>query len=306
MIPLARYRLDCVAETPLHLPEYAGSALRGAFGHAFRHAVCITRLRDCKACTLRPSCAYPAVFEPPPVAHSIQQFSQPPAPYLVEPPDWCEQHHAPGDTFHFHFVLIGHALAQLPLLVHAWQRALEHGIGPGDGRARLARVIWCAGHGDVTVFDAATGELAAHTPAPPDAPPVPAAVTLHLHTPLRLQHQGRPLRAAQLTPERLLVSVAKRVALLQSLHGDAAHPAPDFAAIKHSAAGLNARPALVWRDWTRYSSRQQQTMQLGGVVGTWTLAGDLAPAWPTLHLGQWLHVGKNASFGLGRYTLHPA
>jgi len=25
-----------------------------------------------------------------------------------------------------------------------------------------------------------------------------------------------------------------------------------------------------------------------------------------LHLGQWLHVGKNASFGLGGYVLNPA
>jgi CRISPR/Cas system endoribonuclease Cas6 (RAMP superfamily) len=44
-------------------------------------------------------------------------------------------------------------------------------------------------------------------------------------------------------------------------------------------------------------------MVLGGAVGSWTLAGDLAPFWPLLYLGQWLHVGKSATFGLGRYRL---
>ena len=60
---------------------------------------------------------------------------------------------------------------------------------------------------------------------------------------------------------------------------------------------------LHWQNWTRYSSRQQQTMQLGGVLGQWRLHG-LSPDWRTLlWLGQWLHVGKNASFGLGGYQL---
>jgi hypothetical protein len=44
-------------------------------------------------------------------------------------------------------------------------------------------------------------------------------------------------------------------------------------------------------------------MQLGGVVGQWTLQGDLHPFMPFIHLGQWLHAGKNASFGLGHYRM---
>ena len=47
-------------------------------------------------------------------------------------------------------------------------------------------------------------------------------------------------------------------------------------------------------------------MTLGGVLGTWALHGPpetLAATWPWLWLGQWLHVGKNATFGLGGYTL---
>jgi CRISPR/Cas system endoribonuclease Cas6 (RAMP superfamily) len=59
--------------------------------------------------------------------------------------------------------------------------------------------------------------------------------------------------------------------------------------------------------WTRYSSRQQQEMTLGGVLGRWTLHGDedtLSQIQPWLWLGQWLHVGKNATMGLGGYKLH--
>ena len=71
---------------------------------------------------------------------------------------------------------------------------------------------------------------------------------------------------------------------------------------------VRSRPALRWYDWQRYSNRQQQSMHLGGAIGDWHL-GDLAPEHArALHIGQWLHLGKNTTFGLGRYTLteqHP-
>ena len=59
----------------------------------------------------------------------------------------------------------------------------------------------------------------------------------------------------------------------------------------------------MWRDWRRYSSRQRQEMVLGGVVGEVALRGELAPFAELLAVGQWTHLGKNTSFGLGRYRL---
>ena len=48
-------------------------------------------------------------------------------------------------------------------------------------------------------------------------------------------------------------------------------------------------------------------MTLGGALGSWTLSGELAPLLPWLRLGEWLHVGKNATLGMGGYRLtHPA
>ncbi len=62
--------------------------------------------------------------------------------------------------------------------------------------------------------------------------------------------------------------------------------------------------ALRWHEWTRYSSRQHTLMELGGLLGTFELSGpDLAPLWPLLWLGQWVHAGKGTTFGLGAYRL---
>ncbi len=109
--PLARYRLEWQASTPIHLPDFAGSMLRGAFGHALRQLACMTRQKDCAGCPLLTSCPYPAIFAPPPPSsHALQKFSQIPVPYIIEPPDWGARRIAAGETLAFHLVLIGRAL----------------------------------------------------------------------------------------------------------------------------------------------------------------------------------------------------
>ena len=57
-LSLGRYRLDWRVTRSIRLPDYAGSMLRGAFGHALRSIGCITREKDCAACPLRRDCPY--------------------------------------------------------------------------------------------------------------------------------------------------------------------------------------------------------------------------------------------------------
>jgi CRISPR/Cas system endoribonuclease Cas6 (RAMP superfamily) len=65
------------------------------------------------------------------------------------------------------------------------------------------------------------------------------------------------------------------------------------------------RVNVEWQDWTRYSSRQRTRMQMGGIVGSAELdtAGMDSEGWAGLWLGQWLHIGKQTSMGLGHYRL---
>jgi len=305
--PVARYRLDWQVETPLRLPEYAGSALRGAFGNALRHTVCMTRQKDCPACPLWRSCPFPALFAPPPPAagHSLQRFSQIPTPFVIEPPDWGQREYQPGAQLHFNHILIGRALEQLPLIVHAWQRAFRHGIGSGDGTAQLRAVSLIDDQGTPhEVFDTVAERIQPHTTGidlPPE--PAPDTLTLTLQTPMRLQNNGQPIRPPALEARDLLVNLLRRTALVSEFHAGTRLD-ENYHELAQAAARIESEKGLTWRDWTRYSSRQKQEMTLGGVIGQWTLRGDLQPFMPMLHLGQWLHIGKNASFGLGRYRLN--
>ena len=289
-LPLTRLHLTARADAPLHLPPYAGSMLRGAFGHALL-ALSPLPHADGKPCALHTTCPYCQVFATPPLpAHSLQKFSQMPQPYVIEPPSGGTQRLQAGQTFHFGLVLIGQAIAHQPAITLAWERALRTGLGgQNDQRSRC------------TLLDVQRGS------APPPAPALGQHATLHLLTPLRLQYQGKPSRQHNITARNLLVTLARRYQLLQDIHLGAAAPQQDFATLTAQAEAVQiAHTDLRWFDWGRYSQRQQQEMKLGGLLGSLQLHGNLTPFAELLHLGQWLHVGKNTSFGLGGYRLAPA
>ena len=51
-------------------------------------------------------------------------------------------------------------------------------------------------------------------------------------------------------------------------------------------------------------SRQQRKMDLGGLFGSVTYDPEALAFYPLLWLGQFIQVGNNTAFGLGRYLLH--
>lgn len=307
-LPLARYRFTFRARDDVRLPEYAGSLLRGQFGASLRKTVCVTGEKQCAGCLLYRTCTYPAIFEAPaPESHALQRFSRVPNPYVIEPPPIGTRMVPAGQRESFNVVLFGRALAQLPLVIYAFQCALVGGLGKKRAKAELESVDWQHGGGYIRVWDADSGRLGEHSAGIS----VPAfastqAVVLDITSPLRLQRQGKPLRAHELSPRPLITALLRRISLLFELHAGRPGIIGDPKALATHAESIEDDRALRWVDWTRYSSRQRQTMTLGGVVGTWSLRGNLDPLLPWLWLGQWLHVGKEAVMGMGCYHMEPS
>lgn len=305
LLPVARYRFAFRMRDALRLPQFAGSLLRGQFGAALRRTACMTGAKTCTGCPLLATCPYPAIFDTPaPASHHLQKFSQVPNPYVIEPPLRGTRAVAAGEALSFAMVLVGRALEQLPLIVCALQRALRHGLGEERARGELEDIAWERGDESVPVWDGAAGRVRAHEPVL-EVPAFDGCTSAHLEigTPLRLQDNGRPLRPHELSPRKLATALVRRTVLLFELHAGRPGLGARASELARHAETIADERALVWHDWSRYSSRQKQAMTLGGVLGTWTLRGDLAPLAPWLWLGQWLHAGKNATMGMGGYRL---
>ena len=137
MPPLARYRIRFREHIPpggisIASPRagYLGSAWRGAFGHALRKAVCVTRLPACDPCVLLRSCPYPFLFESrtPPGAKKLTRYPRTPGPFVLEPADPRFDTLDRDGTLSLGVTLFGAANDHLPYVVHALEQAGRQGL----------------------------------------------------------------------------------------------------------------------------------------------------------------------------------
>lgn len=303
VLPLARYRLHFTALTDVSLPAYAGSAWRGAFGHALKKLVCITRQPTCPNCLLYRSCVYPYLFETPPDPQvgKLTRYTAAPHPLVFLPLNNGPQ--PAGATVCLQLTLFGHGNRYLAYILHALQQATERGIGTGDGRLTLTHIEQETPTGWSRIHHT-NGPITPQPTGMPHPPPCPQRLRLSITTPLRLTRQGHLVTPATFDFASLFASLLRRVSLLTAFHTDTALET-DFRFLSDAAqaySGLTAR--LNWQSWTRYSTRQNRPIQMDGLSGTAVLDGrGLEPFWPYLWLGQWTHVGKGAVMGLGSYQL---
>jgi CRISPR-associated endoribonuclease Cas6 len=317
-IPYVRLQMTLQAEEPATLPPFQGSMLRGAFGHALRRTVCVMGPeQECASCLLRHACVYTRIFEPyvegepPPFLRGIDQAVRP---YVFEPLggiDHGEERLAPGDPLRFDLLLFGQAVDLQAYAFLAVERMARVGLGAGRPRFRLVQVEALG----TPEMPEATRELfsAGSPPATDPAPPVVPAeavlpsgrLALRLETPLRVkvrdQLNGHP------TFRDLAFNMLRRVLELAHFHVAGASIDWSFRELLDRAGAVRVVAAdLRWHDWERWSNRQQSSMKLGGLVGRLVLEGDLTPFAALLGAAQIVHVGKGATFGLGKLAVEPA
>jgi hypothetical protein len=311
-LPLARYRFNFVAESPIQLPAYSGSAWRGLFGHALKRTVCVTHERDCKQCLLWRSCVYSYVFETPPPVNSevMRKYNAAPHPFVISPNPYQVEEIQPDEPLFFDFVLIGKANQHLPYIIHAMQQAGLHGIGRQRGKFSLVGIeqdtnVELAKDPQWQTIYSAGGELVASPPITPIASDLPdGELVLTFTTPFRSVQQGQLIRKDTFRLQHLLSNLMRRLSMLCYFHTDTPLKI-DFKALTEKAKNIElVSNDLQWHNWNRYSSRQKSKIQMGGVVGqVGFLADAIQPFWAMLSLGQIIHAGKGTVMGLGKFNI---
>jgi len=303
----AQFKFHLEPIEPLHLPIYKGSALRGGFGNVFKKTVCLNPEHRCSECILQQSCVYCYVFETPgsETLRTSYSLSEYPHPFIIEPPIEERLEYAPGQELTFHLTLIGRAIDYLPYFVFAYQQLGRKGLGKGRGRYLLVKVESDL-DGLKPVFDAQSqtllGDFTTKSLAQLKAEQgSPNLMRLEFLTPTRIKYRGR--LTARLDFKLLMKSLLRRILLLSELHCNQKLQIDCERLLREAEAVKTLHSGLHWHDWQRYSSRQQTRMRLGGFLGQIVFQGDLTEFMPFVKLGEYIHVGKGTSFGLGKYRI---
>ena len=126
-------------------------------------------------------------------------------------------------------------------------------------------------------------------------------ITLSLKTPLRIRFDGQI--TDNLEFHVLLRNLLRRIASLSYFHCGKRLDVDFRGLIEKSLAVRQSASDVQWYDWKRYSTRQEDWMSLGGVIGNVSYEGDMSDFVALLRLGEYVHVGKGTSFGLGKYEM---
>jgi CRISPR/Cas system endoribonuclease Cas6 (RAMP superfamily) len=129
--------------------------------------------------------------------------------------------------------------------------------------------------------------------------PAPSTIGLEFLVPTRIKYRGGLTK--EIDFQILMRNLLRRILLLCELHCGGGVEIDYNRLLRKAETIKTVQNELRWHDWERWSSRQKTWMKLGGFVGRITFEGDLGEFIPFIRLGEYIHIGKGTSFGLGKY-----
>jgi len=314
---ISRYRFFIRAgKEGLDLPAFKGSALRGVMGRVIKKIACLQNRDNCSGCMLRSSCPYSYLFETSPShgASMMKGYDSVPRPYVIEPPETERERFEPFEEITFDLLLYGRAVTMFPYLLAAFKEGGRLGLGRGKKKYRLVNVV---AHNDLTgesvpIYDGA-GDILNFVDLSWSGKDVVKSIHSHaqvnkvkivFQTPALLTVNRNSIsRIRDVTFEYLVRNLFRRFSSLYSHHhGEEA--GANYSDLLEKAGRIECLAAEgAARAWERYSFRQDGRNRMEGFVGYADYAGELLPFMPYLVLGQWIHVGKWAAFGMGKYII---
>jgi len=303
MLAVLRIRLRLGTDT---YDPYLLYRVRDGFKGAFRRVVgCADG--ECGRCGRNEECPYRIVFgqqlssDP----EAVKKHQKPPLPFAFTFPVFPGAPNA-GLDFEIRLTLVGNATRFVAAFVAAIDLLFARKSERDELAADIVRVeslgyhdegtLLYEGRGSTVIADSLT-LLGTEGLCNSRLLNNDGRMRLCLVTPLKLMGEGRPLRDFSFSV--FMMTLIRRVSSLSSYYCDG-NVAADFrwlASLCDSVALSDS--SIGWVEW----GGGKQGGKLAGLTGEALLTGVPEEFISFLLLGELLHVGKGAAFGLGRFTL---
>lgn len=282
------------------LPENKVSALRGGIGEMLLRANCI-RDRKCECCYFAPECT---------VQHTMySQFEKKPRfvttgesiGYVIECDNYREEFRK-GNTFMFQLILFGKTAVYFNLFLQAIHMLGMNGLGKHASRFRIRNIGNADGEPilddmDVHMEKYQVKQLADYVECRMETLKRDVPAKIVFETPLTVKYNGEFLR--EFNMDAIVRSVKRRIYMLDCFEGIEGEDAFD----QDYVLPAIRRQEVEQRTVKRFSSRRQSAMYLKGILGTVELEQIQPDTLELLLAGELIHIGKNTSFGFGKYRI---
>ena len=275
------------------LPRTKVSALRGGMGHALLMVNCI-RDEYCEACDFSEDCLVQRMMYPKMKIRPDFMNTKDSEGFVIECEDTREWVHA-GDELSFNLLLFGRTIVYFQQYLQAFYYFGMQGIGREHVRFQISKVTNTVGE---TLVEGSSiykerytvmlvSDYVRHRLASAEVRKIVDrdCCRLVFQSPLALKYQGE--MQEHFLPEAIIAAeeCSKDGAIL---------------AEGHIPAVLDEK---VWTERVkRYSGTQNSKVAFNGIRGWCDLKG-LEDTIELLLAGELLHIGKNTSFGFGKFTL---
>lgn len=279
------------------LPKNKVSALRGGMGEMLLRANCI-RDRACGKCDFASECIvrrtmYSQLEIQPEFMQSNDSVG-----YVIECENYEEDFIA-GEELSFQLVLFGKNIVYLNQYLQAITFLGMEGIGKYKSKyvveyvTNTKRKILVEGN-NVYKQNYVVQTVSEYVQYRMQA--VQKENTIVFHTPVTVKYKGQMMQ--QIDLEAIMAAIARRIYILDCFEGIVTDKT-DITGHVPKVISQNVYTAAV----ERYSSTHDEKIRLHGICGSAMLEQPDQVAKILLYAGELIHIGKNTSFGFGRYSL---
>ena len=286
-----------------NLPLYKASAIRGGIGEMLLRSNCV-RSRQCEGCDFLKECIVQRTM--------YSQYELQPdfvsegdsIGYVLECEDYRTGFQA-GDILRFQLILFGKSIVYFNQYLQAVYALGFQGLGKEHVKYQVIGVtntknepildqnnILMAHYRIQTIGDYVrfrTEQIRINEGS--------ERMLMFFYTPLSQKYKGEFLTEFQM--DAIIKSIQRRIFLLDCFEGIDGEEQYDM--LLPSPKIEYQQP--VFTKVMRYSSRQDRKMPLRGIRGEILLSDVSNLVLPYLAAGELIHIGKNTSFGFGRYML---
>ncbi|CCJ34757.1 CRISPR system precrRNA processing endoribonuclease RAMP protein Cas6 [Caloramator australicus] len=291
-----RFKIELLEDS--YLPTQKNSALRGGMGAVLISYFCINK-GQCKECLMAENCVVQNIMNPKlEVELPFTKNANTSSPgFVIECMDYKNEYKK-GDIIQFDLLIFAKTLNYIPQFIFAFDKLGEKGFGKNRAKYRLDgiynkedKLIFKDG----VFFKENLMILKLSDYILERQKQINNIKIVQFITPFRFMKNNKLVDDIEF--KDFIISLQRRISILNALEGRMINN------FETDALGEIVEKNIYWTEFKRYSSRQKSAMKLGGIKGRISFSSDINNFKELVIAGELTHIGKNTSFGLGKYVI---